>query len=271
MINAFDPITNQSVLWSVAPEQWGQWLTTENTADGVRLSLDNAQLGGYLSGQNLGGEQFIQIDQSVQKIQAAIASGSAEATIQVFHRETQYSVVPGDTLGSIAWKMGIPMWRITNANPGINLDALNPGQTITIPSRDDMLPVPIVYNKRIVVSISEQHMWVYENGQLKWDWIASTGIDDSPTMPGVYQVLSHDGTAYAGNWNLYMPSFMSIYEAVPGFHNGIHGFPSRGGSQILWENSLGRRVTYGCILLSSTNASLLYDWAEEGVIVEIKR
>jgi lipoprotein-anchoring transpeptidase ErfK/SrfK len=142
---------------------------------------------------------------------------------------------------------------------------------ITIPSKDDLLPLPVVPDKRIVISISKQRMWVYERGQVKWDWIASTGIPDSPTMPGIYQVQSHDGTAYAGNWNLYMPFFMSIYEAVPGFSNGIHGFPSRGGSQILWEGSLGRPVTYGCILLSTTNAKLLYQWAENGVVTEIQR
>jgi lipoprotein-anchoring transpeptidase ErfK/SrfK len=35
-------------------------------------------------------------------------------------------------------------------------------------------------------------------------------------------------------------------------------------------NSLGTRVTYGCILLSNENIQLLYQWAEAGVVVEIK-
>jgi lipoprotein-anchoring transpeptidase ErfK/SrfK len=67
-----------------------------------------------------------------------------------------------------------------------------------------------------------------------------------------------------------MPYFMSIYEAVPGFYNGIHGFPSRGNAQVIWENALGRPVTYGCILLSTANAQTLYAWAEDGVVVEIQ-
>jgi lipoprotein-anchoring transpeptidase ErfK/SrfK len=64
---------------------------------------------------------------------------------------------------------------------------------------------------------------------------------------------------------------MGVYRPVPGadFTNGFHGFPTRGGGQLLWENSIGTRVTYGCILLSNTNIRLLYDWAEEGVVVEI--
>jgi lipoprotein-anchoring transpeptidase ErfK/SrfK len=162
------------------------------------------------------------------------------------------------------------MWRIQRANPGVNLEALSAGQTINMPSKDELLPLPIVSSKRIVVSISQQRMWVYENGQVRWNWPASTGIPDSPTMPGVYQIQSHEKNAYAGNWNLWMPYFMGIYEAVPGFMNGIHGFPSRGGSQILWENALGRTVTYGCILISTQNSKLLYDWAQEGVVIEVK-
>jgi lipoprotein-anchoring transpeptidase ErfK/SrfK len=147
---------------------------------------------------------------------------------------------------------------------------LSVGQTITIPSLDEMLPLPVVFGKRIVVSISKQHMWVYENGQIKWDWLASTGIPDSPTYAGIFQVQSHEVNAYAGNWNLWMPNFMGIYEAVPGFMNGIHGFPTRNGQGILWEANLGTRVTYGCILISSKNAQALYDWAEDGVVIEIQ-
>ena len=71
---------------------------------------------------------------------------------------------------------------------------------------------------------------------------------------------------------LYMPNFMGVYQPVPGaaFTNGFHGFPTRGGGQLLWENSLGRKVTYGCILLHNNNMQQLYNWAEEGVVVEIQ-
>jgi len=29
-------------------------------------------------------------------------------------------------------------------------------------------------------------------------------------------------------------------------------------------------VTYGCVLLSLENAETLFDWAEEGVVVEVR-
>jgi lipoprotein-anchoring transpeptidase ErfK/SrfK len=134
------------------------------------------------------------------------------------------------------------------------------------------LPLPVVSYKRIVISISQQQMWAYEWGELQWAWTVSTGIGSSPTSPGVFQIQSHDTNAYAASWDLWMPHFIGIYRPVPasGFMNGFHGFPTRDGINLLWTGNLGYPVTYGCILLSSHNASVLYDWAEEGVVVEIR-
>ena len=116
-------------------------------------------------------------------------------------------------------------------------------------------------------------MQAIEDGKVKWDWVVSTGLPDSPTSPGVYQVQSHEGTAYANQWDLHMPFFMGIYKPSPDGEvmNGFHGFPSRDKKQLLWTKNLGRPVTYGCVLLSTENAETLYNWANEGVIVEISK
>jgi lipoprotein-anchoring transpeptidase ErfK/SrfK len=133
-----------------------------------------------------------------------------------------------------------------------------------------MLPLPIVPNKRIVISISQQRMWTYENGALRSEEIISTGIDRSPTHPGVFQVQTHEQLAYASVWDLYMPHFMGIYEGWPGFMNGIHGLPTLSNGTRMWANSLGRKASYGCIILNLQAAEDLYNWAENGVIVEIQ-
>jgi lipoprotein-anchoring transpeptidase ErfK/SrfK len=271
-LHLYNPVSDQSITWEIPPSQWIEWLIAQNSAQGVIFSLARAPLEAYLNERNasLGNAQFIKIDEAVTALQEALRQEQVEAQVRLYNAPTQYIVRPGDTLGSIAWRNGIQMFRIQRANPNVNLDALRIGQVITLPSKDELLPLPIVLNKRIVISIAKQRMFVYENRQLKWNWAVSTGIPSSPTQAGVYQVLSHDGTAYAGIWNLRMPYFLSIYEAVPGFYNGIHGFPSRGGTQVIWENALGRPVTYGCILLSTANARTLYTWAEDGVVVEIQ-
>jgi lipoprotein-anchoring transpeptidase ErfK/SrfK len=191
-------------------------------------------------------------------------------SLTIKHNPTHYQVEAGDTLTSIAFKVGMPYWKIQQANPGIDPDRLVSGQVLTIPSKNEMLPLPIIPGKRIVISISQQHLWTYENGQERSDHVISTGIDRSPTIPGIYQVQTHELNAYASVWDLYMPHFMGIYEGWPGFMNGIHGLPTLSGGRQLWAGSLGHPVSYGCIILDLQAAEDLYNWAEEGVVVEIR-
>jgi lipoprotein-anchoring transpeptidase ErfK/SrfK len=274
-IRVFDPVTGDSVYWSASPQEWGNWLTAipdPASPIGLALQADAAAVGSFLTQQAaiLDASRSIDLEAGVQSVQNALAAGRPQdAYLTITHRERQHTVRAGETITSIAWDYGIPYLYIMQANGGI--EAVSVGQTITIPPADLFLQLPIVPDKRIEVSISQQRTRVYENGQLIWDWASSTGIASSPTWTGVYQILSHEPNAYAANWNLYMPNFMGVYQPVPGadFTNGFHGFPTRGGGQLLWENSLGTRVTYGCILLSDYNMELLYNWAEEGVVVEI--
>lgn len=277
-LRLYDPVTGDSVYWSAPPQLWGTWLSAtadETKPGGLALSADAAQVRAWLAAQSsatLDASRRVDLDAAAQSVQAAIAAGDPSAAwTRVLHNQRQHTVRPGETITSIAWDYGIPYPYIQQANGGV--EYLFTGQTITIPAADSFLLLPVVPHKRIVVSISQQRTWVYENEQLIWDWPTSTGIADSPTWPGIYQIISHEPNAYAGNWDLWMPNFMGVYRPIPGseFTNGFHGFPTRGGGQLLWENSLGRRVTYGCILLSNTNIRLLYDWAEAGVVVEIRR
>ncbi|HEX6384665.1 MAG TPA: L,D-transpeptidase family protein [Anaerolineae bacterium] len=273
---AYDPITDETITWSVPPDVWGGWLTlTVDPAYPGELDwlIDPEKAGNFFSSnsEKLSQGRYIDGAEATTAMTDAINRQAASATVRVYHHARQHAVQPGETLASIGRAYGIPYPWIQHANPGIG-DSLSVGQTLTIPSPDELVPLPVVPNKRIVVSISQQKVWVYENGNLKWEWLASTGIDSSPTPPGVFQVQSHEPNAYAGNWNLWMPNFMGIYRPVPTseFMNGFHGFPTRGSSQLLWTGDLGRRVTYGCILIHSDNAVALYDWAEEGVVVEIE-
>ena len=113
-------------------------------------------------------------------------------------------------------------------------------------------------------------MWVYENGELRSEHVISTGMSNSPTLPGIFQIQTHEINAYASNWDLWMPNFMGIYEAVPGFMNGIHGLPLLSSGVRLWGNVLGRPASYGCIILDLPAGEDIYNWAEDGVVVEIQ-
>jgi lipoprotein-anchoring transpeptidase ErfK/SrfK len=274
-LHAYDPITHQAVEWLLPPETWGGWLVVDAAAVAAgqfNWSLDQGQVERYLQTQatGLGEGRYVDVAEAGTAVTEAISDHVTYVSLRVYHHPRQHVVQSGETLSSIGRDYGIPYPWIQQANP--NLGALSIGQSITIPSPDVMLPLPVVEGKRIIVSIAQQRVWVYEGGALKWEWPVSTGIPDSPTAPGIFQIQSHEANAYAGNWDLWMPQFMGIYRPVPTseFMNGFHGFPTRGGSQLLWTGDLGHPVTYGCILLSSENAELLYNWAETGVVVEIQ-
>lgn len=276
-IQVYDAVTGDAVYWSVMPYDWGQWLTVatdNNNAIGLTLNANPDDVRAFLKNQAttaLDSTRTIDLEAGVQSVVNAIQRGDpSTGYVQVKHKERIHTVQSGESITSIAWDYGIPYLYIQNLNN--NIEGVSAGQQIKIPPADVFLTASTNPSKRVIVSISHQTVKVYENNQLKWDWVASTGISDSPTWTGVYQVQSHVDNAYAANWNLHMPNFMGVYQPVPGadFTNGFHGFPTRDGGQLLWENSLGRKVTYGCILLSNTNIQQLYSWAEEGVVVEIQ-
>lgn len=275
-IAVYDPVTGDTIYWSAPPSRWGTWLTAIPDASspiGLALDADAQGVRDFFVEQasTLDASRSVDLEAAVQSVRAALNAGQPDdAFVVVQHSARTHTVQAGETITSIGWNYGIPYPYIQAANGGI--EALSVGQQIAIPAADSFLLYDVVPNKRIEVDLSEQRTRVYENGQLKWDWISSTGINSSPTWTGVYQVISHVPNAYAANWNLYMPNFIGVYQPVPGsgFTNGFHGFPTRGGGRLLWQNDLGRRVTYGCILLSDANVQLLYDWAEEGVVVEIR-
>ncbi len=275
-LRGYDPIRDEWHRWAAPPEMWSAWLTAEpdpNSPLGLRLGVNADAARVFVAGTvHFDDERYVDAAEAVTAMQEALAQNLSSATVRVRHGETIYEVRSGQTLAAIAEEVGIPYPYIQAANPGVNTDALSVGQRLTIPSPDILVPLPPVPHKRIIVSRSQQHLWAYENGQVVFDWVISTGLPSSPTALGVFQIQTHDPNAYAQQWNLYMPHFMGFYRPGPGVDvwNGFHGFPTRGGGYLLWTGDLGRPVTYGCVLLSLENAATLYEWAEDGVIVEVR-
>ncbi len=274
-VDGYDPVRNETINWELTPDIWGKWLSFQPTAGSFLPSewvLDEQLATIYFADQTglLGNGRYIKTEEAAQELTQAINNEQNQITLRIYHHPTEHIIQSGESFASIGYDYGIPYPWLQQANP--NVTTLSVGQAITIPSPDDLLPFPIIQNKRIVISIAQQRTWVYENGQLIWDWPVSTGIASSPTAPGVFQIQTHVENAYAANWNLWMPNFMGIYRPVPtsDFMNGFHGFPTRDGANLLWTQNLGTPVTYGCILLSNENAATLFPWAEEGVVVEIQ-
>jgi len=128
---------------------------------------------------------------------------------------------------------------------------------------------PLSYSgsKHIQVDISEQHMYVYDGDSLVYSFIASTGMGNS-TRVGTFSVLNKIPNAYGATWNLWMPNWLGIYWSGS-LQNGIHALPILSNGATLWAGYLGTPISYGCVVLDTYDAQILYDWADIGTPVEI--
>jgi len=200
---------------------------------------------------------------------SSASSGSASSS-----GSQTYTVRRGDTLAAIAYRYGTTAWAIASANGLANPSYIYVGQKLRIPSGGTTAaPAPATgaspTGRRIVVDLSEQRMYVYQNGQLLWNWVVSTGRPGQETAVGHYKVLNKLPNAYAYTWGLQMPYWLGIYWAGH-LQNGIHALPIQSNGQRLWAGYLGQRVSFGCIILSTQHAATLYNWATVGTPVDIQ-
>lgn len=182
-------------------------------------------------------------------------------------------VQSGETLTSIASQYGVTVWVVTQANSLANPSLVQAGQTLTIPSEDALATAPAPATgaaaKLIVVDVSDQRAYVYENGQLRWTFVVSTGMPPTETRRGSFYIQNKIPNAYASTWDLQMPNWLGFYWAGP-LQNGFHALPIMSNGVRLWSGLLGQKASYGCVILSVADAQLLYDWVDIGTPVTVQ-
>ena len=270
-LRAYDPVTDEWMEFTPSREQTSDWLRIQREGTGLKIEVEQEAITPYINSlqTELGEERTVDPEAATEALLAGLR-GEEMLPLKIQYLPRYYVVTPQDTLISISFKVGIPYWKWLEGNPEVKARGLRVGESITIPPRDAMLELPVVESKRIIISISEQHMWLQENGETILEHIISTGIPNSPTMPGLFQIKSRFVNAYASNWDLYMPHFLGIYHATPNLLNGIHGLPLLSNGSRLWADVLGNPASYGCVILDLEAAEHLYTWAEDGVVVEIR-
>ena len=195
---------------------------------------------------------------------------------QPAHAAATHTVQPGETLTAIAIRYGVTLWTLVQVNSIANPSRIFPGQGLAIPRASSiaLASTPPVTGargggKRIVVDLSEQHLYAYQGETLVYSFVASTGMPGAATRSGTFRVLDKIPNAYASTWNLQMPHWLGIYWAGS-TENGIHALPILSNGQRLWAGYLGTPVSYGCIVLGIQEARTLYEWAEVGTPVIIQ-
>jgi len=273
LISTYDVLTDQTFTWTLGRETIAGWLRLVPGPGGepvVDINLYQVQDTLLELAEEMGEGRGFRFEEAAHQVFEAFDTGEAQVTLYLTHPERTYIVEAGDTLTGLSAKFGMPPGLVAEANVGIDINRLSVGQSIIIPSQDILTPYLPVRGKRIVVSIAEQRTRVYENDALLYDWPTSTGMKDSPTARGTFQILSKEDKAYASQWDLWMPYFIAVYPAGGGVENGFHELPILANGQRLWAGSLGRPASFGCIILGIPEAETLYNWVEVGVVVVIE-
>lgn len=115
--------------------------------------------------------------------------------------------------------------------------------------------------RKVIISLADQRMWIYEDGEVLHRFLVSTGIPGHRTPTGNYSVRSQAARAYSNKYECFMPHWSAITS------DGLYGMHSLDGTSYL--RHLGSVASHGCIRLAPENAEWLFNWVEIGTPVDI--
>jgi hypothetical protein len=121
--------------------------------------------------------------------------------------------------------------------------------------------------KEIVISLSQQTLWAYEDSELVISTLVSTGTAETvavETPLGHYQVLTKydvqtmEGTISDEHYRVEDVPDVMYFDNLG---NAIHG--------AYWHNNFGTPMSHGCVNAPLDIAAFLYDWAPIGTAVSV--
>lgn len=121
-------------------------------------------------------------------------------------------------------------------------------------------------DKHIIVDISDQRLFAYEQGLLATSFFISSGTTWFPTPLGNHSVLAKKPIVdYTWSYGVGNPENYSMgntpWNLMFKNHYYIHSAP--------WHNNFGERMSHGCVNASTTDAEWIYNFADTGTPVDI--
>jgi LysM repeat protein len=197
-----------------------------------------------------------------------------DATNTPSAQSTTYTVQQGDRLASIAEQFNLDWTTIARANGITNPNTIFAGQELTIPVTDDApgtflepnggVPAAaaptLLTGKQIIINLTEQRIYAYEDGELLRSQIMSSGLPSTPTVTGDYRIYWKLTSQTMSGPGYYLPGVPWVMYFYQGY--GIHG--------TYWHNNFGQPMSRGCINLPTTDAEWFFRWAEVGTPVSVR-
>jgi len=181
----------------------------------------------------------------------------------------QHIVQPGENLGAISQRYGVPMTTLVNINGLADPDRLSVGQRVIVPvmrvgrfmsgpqnAMEDIYS-PMAVHKEIRVSVDNQRLYAFEDGRLVRTMLVSTGQEKFPTVEGTFAIYWKLVSQNMSGPGYYIPNVPYVMYFYRGY--GLHG--------AYWHNNFGQRMSHGCVNLPTEDARWLYEWSEIGTPV----
>jgi LysM repeat protein len=183
-----------------------------------------------------------------------------------------HTVTYGDSLSGIARRYGISMLAITQANNIYNVDTIYVGQELTIPAANMTLidagvstvaaaPAPrLTIGREIIVDLSEQRIYAYENGVLVRNVLVSTGLPATPTVQGDFTAQRKYAAQTMTGPGYYLPDVPYVVYFYAGY--ALHG--------TYWHDNFGQPMSHGCVNLPTPEAEWFYNFVEIGTPISVQ-
>ncbi|MBK9122977.1 MAG: LysM peptidoglycan-binding domain-containing protein [Chloroflexi bacterium] len=206
---------------------------------------------------------------------SAAAETDAAAAVEASAPPLMHTLRAGETLGAVATRYGVSLSALVAANNIANPNYVYAGTSLVIPGRtadastgssaDALAAVTppqatITEGKQVVVDLSEQRVYAFENGTLVWTAIASTGLPATPTVTGDFKVYYRLDSQTMSGPGYYLPGVQWVQYFYSGY--ALHG--------TYWHNNFGQPMSHGCVNLTNADAYWLYNWATIGTPVHVK-
>ena len=134
---------------------------------------------------------------------------------------------------------------------------------VRVPLWDAAPPAPSG-GRAVVISLSQQALWAYEDGAVVRSTFVSTGTAATPTPQGFFNVINkipiEDMEGTIGGEYYFVADVPNVmYFDNDG--NAIHG--------AYWHNNFGVPMSHGCVNLPLDVAAWLFEWAPMGMPVQV--
>ena len=259
------PVTSTSGVYHTV--QLGETLGKIAQAYGVSWP-DLVAANGIVNANRIFAGQQIFIPGATAPVTTAIAAANPAPAATGAQRT--HIVQPGEHLAAIAQRYGLTWTTVANANNLADPNRIYSGQTLIIPAANDPAgsytpsytapPPTITTGKQIVVDLSDQMTYAYENGTLLRATLSSTGLPATPTVRGDFKIYRKHVSAPMSGPGYYLPDVpyvMYFYQSY-----GLHG--------TYWHSNLGQPMSHGCVNLPTPEAEWFFNWAEIGTPVHVQ-